>query len=150
MRFIVTREAGKLARWLRILGFDTVYYQQSALPKLIVTALREDRIIITRKTDMPGLKKCIVVLSSKELASQLRELKNKLDLKVRTDKMFTRCTLCNQLLKAIKKDKARFKVPEKVYLENEFFSICPVCDKIYWQGSHWGKIQEVVKLVYSS
>jgi len=150
MRFIVTKELGKLARWLRIFGFDTVYYRDTDIGRLAITALRDNRTIITRNRNIPHLQKCMVVVTSDGLARQLREVKEKLDLPVQADKMFTRCTLCNAALEAVAKADVQGKVPEHVFEQQERFRHCPACGKIYWQGSHWGNIKEVLsKLVLS-
>jgi len=144
MRFIVTKELGKLARWLRIIGFDVIYYQETDIGKLAITALRDKRTIITRNRNIPHLQKCMVVVTANEVFEQLREVKEKLDLPIQPDTMFTRCTLCNAVLEPIAKADVQKKVPEYVFTEQEHFRRCPVCDKIYWQGSHWGNIREVI------
>lgn len=74
MKFILTKELGKLARWLRILGFDAVYYKEDNLGQSIIQALREDRWIITRKKGIRYLQKRIMVVSSEEVQQQLKEL----------------------------------------------------------------------------
>lgn len=144
MRFIVTKELGKLVRWLRIIGFDSVYYQETDIAKLAIIALRDKRIIITRKRDIPHLKKTMVVVNSEDIFEQLRQVKEKLDLPIQPDTMFTRCTLCNAVLVPIAKADLQKKVPEHVFTEQEHFRHCPGCGKIYWQGSHWGNIKEVI------
>lgn len=144
MRFIVTQELGKLARWLRIAGFDTVYYRAQDIGRLAITALRDNRIIVTRNRNIPHLQKCMVIVAASTLPEQLREIKEKLDLPIQTDTMFTRCTLCNAVLEPINKTAAQGKVPVRVYREHHQFMHCPACNKIYWRGSHWGNITEVM------
>ena len=151
MRFIVTKELGKLVRWLRIIGFDTLYYQEADIGKLAIMALRDKRIIITRNRGIPHLKKTMVVINAEDIFEQLRELKEKLDLTIQPDTIFTRCTLCNTVLEPIAKADVQKKVPKYVFTEQENFRRCPACDKIYWQGSHWGNIKEVIaKLTWNS
>ena len=149
MKFIVTKELGRLARWLRILGFDTIYFKSDNKATLILIALREDRFIVTRsKYKRQGLKKKTIELSSNELKLQLKELIKTLDLKIEEKRMFTRCTLCNEELVEVGKQEVQNLVPEYVYETQKAFMKCPSCNKIYWQGSHWGKVSEVVsKLV---
>ncbi len=77
MRFIISEELGKLARWLRILGFDTLYFRSNGLAKLIVLALQEKRIIITRSQSSNFLEKFSVVIKSDNAFKQLEELAKK-------------------------------------------------------------------------
>lgn len=144
MRFILTKELGRLARWLRLMGFDTIYYQGDNLGTLIIQALRDNRIVITRRRDINHLQKCTVRVNSNELYAQLKEIKNKLNLKIEKDRMFSRCTICNEVLKKVGKKEIKKKVPEYVYAHQEEFMCCPGCGKIYWQGSHWGNVNEVI------
>ncbi len=144
MRFIVTKETGKLARWLRLLGFDTVYYHDKDIGPLAIQTLREGRTIITRNRHIPHLEKCTVVVDSNDLHEQLKEVKQRLGLEIDYGRMFTRCTACNEPLSAVAKEMVKASVPELVYRTHQQFMQCPGCKKLYWQGSHWGKIQEVV------
>lgn len=144
MKFILTKELGKLARWLRILGFDTVYYKGDNLGPIIIQALREDRRIITRKKGIRYLQKRIMVVSSEKVQRQLKELQKKLDLDIKEDKIFTRCTVCNALLEEVKKENIKASLPEYVYRHQDCFRQCESCKKVYWKGSHWGDIKKGV------
>jgi uncharacterized protein with PIN domain len=63
--------------------------------------------------------------------------------------MFTRCTLCNDLLMAVQKEEIKELVPERVYGQQTIFKKCPSCGKVYWQGSHWDNVKETIaKLIY--
>jgi len=145
MKFIVTKELGRLARWLRILGFDTVYFKSDNKGTLILEALREERIIITRsKVKREELKKRTVGVVSCDLGEQLEEVIKALNLKIDEKQMFTRCTLCNEPLKDVKKEEVKDLAPEYVYKTQELFMQCPACKKIYWQGTHWGNVKKVI------
>jgi len=145
MKFILTKELGRLARWMRILGFDTIYFKSDNIGTLIVEALRENRIIITRrKQKIEGLEKQIVAIEGIELEEQLKEVREKLNLEIDEEKMFTRCTICNQILEEVEKEEIKNLVPEYVYKTQKFFMRCPRCKKIYWQGTHWGNVKEVI------
>ena len=150
MKFIVTKELGRLARWLRILGFDTVYFKSDNKGTLILEALREDRFIITRsKQKREELKKKKVEIISCNLSEQLKEVIKALNIKIDEKQMFTRCTLCNESLEEVKKEEFKESIPEYVYKTQDLFMKCPGCNKIYWQGSHWGKVKEVIDLCIS-
>ncbi len=144
-KFIVTKELGRLARWLRILGFDTVYYKGDNRGSLIIEALREDRIIITRnKKKIDDLGKKTIVIDSSNLLEQLNELIKKVSVFLDRNKMFTRCVLCNTVLDEVRKDVVRDNVPEYVFKTHNTFMRCSNCKKIYWEGSHWGNINKVL------
>jgi uncharacterized protein with PIN domain len=146
MRFILTSELGKLARWLRILGFDAVYQKSDKLYTLIIQALRDNRTIITRRKDKMGdLEKNILVINSNKLKEQLQEIKTGVNLKIEESRMFTRCAICNELLFEAKKEEIRTLAPEYVYKTQDLFMQCPSCKKIYWQGSHWGNIKGTLR-----
>lgn len=146
MRFIATKELGRLARWLRIAGFDTVYYNQESKGTLIIQALRDDRIIITRtKKKIDDLQKKTVVVTHDDVKEQLSEVIEKLKLKIEEEKMFSRCTLCNELLIEVKKEDIKEFVPERVYTHQAAFKKCSACGKIYWQGSHLVEVNAVIK-----
>jgi len=146
MKFLVTNELGKLALWLRILGFDTDYFRDPNLSALIIQALKDERIILTRNHRLPkksGIK--IIRIKSEKVKEQLKEVLKELNASINRDIMFTRCTICNSALKALDKENARNRVPEHVFeTQNNFFT-CPDCKRIYWEGTHWGNVVNVLK-----
>ncbi|MCK9614005.1 MAG: Mut7-C RNAse domain-containing protein [Candidatus Omnitrophica bacterium] len=145
MKFIVTRELGKLVRWLRIIGFDAVFYDKESKGTLIIQALRDDRIIVTRtKERIDDLQKKTIVVTCDNVKEQLQEVIGKLKLKIEEEKMFSRCTLCNELLVAAKKEEVKELIPERVYNQQTAFKKCSACGKVYWQGSHLAKVSAIV------
>jgi len=144
MKFILTKELGRLSRWLRILGFDTVYYDKDNLGTLLILALREDRKIITRSRSLIHPKRCMVIIDSDRLEEQLKEVIPKLNLKIEKEKFFSRCTVCNRELTDVEKGKIKQQVPPYVYQNQEHFMKCENCNKIYWKGTHWGNIKEAI------
>lgn len=150
MKFILTKEIGRLSRWLRILGFDTVYFASDNLGTLILEALREDRIIITRKkAKIDDLEKKTVVISSEKLERQLKEVVEKLNLKIAPEQLFSRCAMCNTILGEVEKAAVKEVVPPYVYKTQKLFRQCPGCKRIYWQGSHWGNVKKALKGIVS-
>jgi uncharacterized protein with PIN domain len=146
MKFLLTKELGRLTKWLRILGLDSEYFNQNNLSSLIIQALRDNRIILTRNHRLPhsgGIK--IIVLESETLKEQLSETLKALDISLNTSLMFTRCILCNEELIETDKEKIKDRVPEYVYQTQENFITCPQCNRIYWQGTHWGNVQSTLK-----
>ncbi len=144
-KFIVTRELGRLTRWLRILGFDTVYYDEGSLSELIIRTLSEDRIIITRRRKKIGnLEKRTIVVYSNEVKKQIEEVASRLKIIPDESRMFSRCVICNRLLDKVDKEEVKGKVPERIFLTHNDFMRCAECGRIYWQGSHWGNIRNVL------
>ena len=145
MRFILTKELGRLSRWLRILGFDTVYFKEENYSKLLLLALREERIIITRnKTLAEKVATKAVYLKEENLSEQLKRVREELNLKIEEDKMFSRCVICNKSLEEVEKEKVKERVPEYIYKTQQDFMECPQCKRIYWSGSHWQNIREAL------
>ena len=146
MKFIATKELGKLSKWLRILGFDTEYYTQDNKSSLVISALRDERVVLTRLMRFPqghGIK--VLHINSDFVKEQIKQLINELGLRLEKEQMFSRCTICNQEVVAIEKEKIKDNVPEYVYRTQSDFSICPVCARVYWQGSHWGNVSKILE-----
>ena len=146
MKFILTRELGRLARWLRILGYDTLYFKEDKPSSLIIEALRDDRIILTRNRRLSSSGGVRVILIEKEkMGEQIPEVLQKLGIEAKKEQMFSRCILCNSELASIDKEKIRGKVPEYVFKTQDTFFTCPQCQRIYWQGTHWGNVENTLK-----
>ncbi|MFH1655186.1 MAG: Mut7-C RNAse domain-containing protein [Candidatus Omnitrophota bacterium] len=146
MKFIATKELGRLVKWMRIAGFDTEYFKEDNHSKLKITALRESRVILTRNTKLSkprGIKS--VQIKSELLNDQMREVFKELKIKPDKDSMFSRCTICNAELVSVEKNKIKHKVPEYVFETQEEFVVCPTCQRVYWQGTHWGNVQDTLK-----
>jgi uncharacterized protein with PIN domain len=145
MKFLLTQELGRLATWLRILGYDTEYATCAKRGSVIIQALREDRIIITRNRRLPrlvGFK--TVVLTSEQTKEQIREVLKQLNMTPNCDMMFSRCTICNQELILVEKEKIKDKVPEYVLQTQDNFRLCSHCQRIYWQGTHCGNVRQTL------
>lgn len=146
MKFILTKELGRLAKWLRILGFDTEYMREDKPSALIIQALREGRVILTRNHHLPKYAGIgIVVLGSQTLKEQLAEVLKTLNARLNKEMMFSRCTICNLLLVPVEKEKVKGAIPEYVFKTQDSFVVCPKCGRIYWQGTHWGNVNEMLK-----
>ena len=146
MKFILTKELGRLVKWLRILGFDTTYFNQNNPGSLIIQALRDDRIIITRNQHLSrpsGIK--TVLVEGEKIKEQIAEVLKKLDIQPASKQMFSRCIICNEELLEIDKENIKDKVPEYVFKTQEDFITCPKCRRIYWQGTHWGNVQKTLE-----
>ena len=137
-KFITTEELGRLARWMRLLGFDCVFFDRAKKKDLIIESLREGRIILTRDSRLSRFSGVRMVhIESDFVREQLAQVMKILRLKVDRKSMFTRCVECNRPTEEVKKDKVKEKVPPFVYKVREEFMRCPGCEKIYWKGTHW-------------
>jgi uncharacterized protein with PIN domain len=146
MKFILSKELGRLAKWLRILGFDAEYFQEETISALLVQALRDDRIILTRTQHFRrhlGIK--IVVIHSERIKEQLVEVLKALNLRVNKAIMFSRCIMCNTPLVPVEKAQVKQKVPGYVFETQDNFITCVQCGRIYWKGTHWGNVQNTLK-----
>jgi uncharacterized protein with PIN domain/DNA-directed RNA polymerase subunit RPC12/RpoP len=142
-RFLVDAMLGGLARWLRILGFDTAY--DPAIPdgELARRGLVEGRHILTRDRSFPEewrVAQC-TILTQEEVEAQLREVLERFRLKERI-RLFSRCGVCNTLLEPLSRDEARDRVPPRVHEVYHGFASCPECGRTYWEGSHTRRMRE--------
>jgi len=145
-RFVLDVHLGKLARHLRLAGFDTLYRNDYRDSELVTAALAEQRIILTR--DKGLLKRREVThgyyVRCTEPQQQLREVVHALQLEANL-RPFTRCRECNALLQDVPKVEVLARLPEKVRTTYERFRRCPGCDRIYWQGSHYERLRRMLE-----
>ena len=136
LRFICDEQLGRLAKWLRLEGFDTRYECPIDDQRLFLLARNEDRFILTRdrKLSAKTLWDAILVIENTDYSKQLRELKGKM--KLPKIKPFTRCLSCNELIASVSKAVIKDRVPAEVCRTYKDFYTCPTCKKVYWQGSH--------------
>ena len=146
MKFILTKELGRLAKWLCILGYDTIYYDKDDKSQLIIISLRDKRVILTRDSKMSrftGVR--MFRITEDDVKKQLAQVVKELDLHTEEDKTFLRCVDCNELLVDIKKNKVEDRVPPYVFKTQKEFKMCPACNKIFWKGTHWQLVKEFLK-----
>lgn len=141
--FILDVHLGKLARMLRMLGFDTVYEIDYDDPEIIRRALQEDRIIITRDRLLLHTKVIIhgYCVRSTNSEEQLREVLDRFDLYSRI-KPFHRCMVCNCKVKSVEKSDILHRLEPRTILYFDTFYTCTGCNRIYWQGSHYDRLKE--------
>ncbi len=137
MKFAADTMLGKLARWLRILGYDVKYDSSLPLQQLVDAANREHRVLLTRRGSFPdGITPTTLFnVCSEYLPTQLRNVIHHFELDTKK-KLFTRCLECNEPVHRVKKAAVKGKVPEKSWDAFDEFYECPQCHRIYWKGSH--------------
>lgn len=144
-RFLADAMLGRLARWLRLLGFDTAFEAHVADEALVRRALREGRAILTRDRALPAQWRVedVLVLRAATLRGQLREVLDAFALAERI-RPLTRCSVCNGPLRAARPDEVAARVPPRVLAAECDFRACPDCGRVYWRGSHTERILHAV------
>ncbi|MCL5773841.1 MAG: Mut7-C RNAse domain-containing protein [Firmicutes bacterium] len=123
VKFLVDAMVGKLSKWLRIMGYDTIYFHNTKDKDLLKTAVDEERILVTRNSKYLEPNNTIVFIRSDKIDEQLRQIVSELNLDWEAE-IFTRCILCNRELKKVEKDAVKDKVPPYVFKTQENFSLC--------------------------
>jgi uncharacterized protein with PIN domain len=148
-KFLVDFMCGRLAKWLRILGYDAEFIKDTSRHKLMMKSLTEQRIVLTRDTRLSKKKVYkLILIKSDKIREQVRQVIKELNLKLQKEKFFSICSICNKKVELVEKEKVKDLVPLYVYQTiNEFYQ-CPECKRVYWQGSHYDLfLKEVEKLV---
>lgn len=149
LRFLLDGMLGSLARWLRILGYDTVYHIDMDDDMLRAEAQNSHRVLVTRdaelfrKTEKSGAK--AVLIHSEHIREQLKELVDTMSISLIP--VNTRCPRCNGSLNHIDKSEIEGKVPLESYKVFDEYWICTACNAIYWKGSHWIQIEETLSTI---
>lgn len=127
-------------------GFDAEYFNEGNPSLLMMRALKEDRLIVTRNHRLirPGSIKTVLIDKGK-IREQVAQIIKKLNIKVQDSDTFIRCTVCNKELVKIEKEKIKEKVPEYVFETQNEFVTCPACGRIYWRGTHWRNVIETLQ-----
>ena len=150
VRFATDCNLGTLAKWLRILGYDTLYERGVADLDFLRKATAEGRIVLTRKRELARLssKERLVVVKADHVRSQLGEVLEALSLEPEPMKMkkMTRCLRCNKELEEIPKERVEGRVPVYVYVKYTQFKRCPSCGRIYWPGTHRLHIEKSLRV----
>ena len=144
-RFVVDVHLGKLARYLRMLGLDTIYGNDIQDDEIVMKSLEEKRIILTR--DLGILKNGKVqrgyFIRNQKPLEQCKEVIRKFSLKTQISP-FSRCMECNGLFTKVDKKLLKDEIPEKAYQYFEDFCRCKGCQNIYWKGSHYDNMQKMI------
>ncbi len=146
-KIIADSMLGKLARYLRLSGYD-VLYMRCKDEKIIREAEKLSRVIITRDRELfeKARKKGLnaIYIKAQEIEDQISELIKK-GFKFHKTPIEARCPICNSNVIPIEKENVKNKVPERVYNYVEEFWICENCGKIYWFGGHWESIKKTIE-----
>ena len=145
IKFIVDVNVGKLARFLRMAGFDTLYDHRWKDDKLVALSCREQRILLTRDLSLLQRKQVEFGRYIRALCpnEQLLEVIGLLGLE-RHVVPFSRCMVCNTPLQPIAKEKIKHRLQPLTRKYYNSFSRCPGCRRIYWPGSHLDGMRQLL------
>ena len=151
-RFVVDVNVGRLAKWLRVMGYDTLFPQDADDNDLVHIALREGRVLITRDAGISGRRAArqglmrVVHIVDDDLRGQLRQLVQ--DLRLDLQGGFSRCVRCNESLLLMEREDVAGRVPTYVFQNHQDFMECPLCCRLYWRGTHWSGMIAQLDQVY--
>jgi uncharacterized protein len=134
--FVVDSTLGKLAKYLRLAGFDTLQDTQIPDAGRLADMAGGQRIILTRSTKVKRSLADAVLIEHNEPLSQIRQVVAQLRLQPSHAHPLTRCAVCNLELEPLSKADAIAKVPEYVWRAHTRFKTCPQCRRVYWRGTH--------------
>ncbi|HID32072.1 MAG TPA: hypothetical protein EYP24_01680 [bacterium (Candidatus Stahlbacteria)] len=144
MRFIANGMLGGLGKTLRMLGINCTFFSGPE-EKLIITARQEGRTVLTRNTKLRG-KEGVIFIKGLKVIDQLRELDKKLSIREEF-RPLSRCLICNVGIIPIEKVEVKDRVPYYTFLHFEKFYSCPICQRIYWDGSHKKQMEQRIKRI---
>lgn len=147
--FFVDAMLGNIARKLRLLGYDLQYFSDIDDEKLIDSARKEKRIIISKdeelikKAQKLGMRS--IHITKEEEVEEFLEIINSVNLKrIQINGNIARCPKCNSLTESVDKEIIKERIPQGVLKLNDKFWICKYCNQIYWEGTHIKNLQEFV------
>jgi len=144
MKFICDEMLGTLAKWLRIMGYDTEYAKGMEDEEILLKAEKEKRIVLTRDKMLARKASNSLYINERKLEEQIKKVVEHFNLDIEDDKLLSRCTICNVEVEEIEKENVKGKVPLHVWESHEKFWICPKCKRIYWTGTHWKNMEEKI------
>ena len=136
---------GRLAKWLRLLGYDTRYDNSADDVALLRIAQAEDRMLLTRDqalTRQRGVR--AIWIESQDLPAQVRQVQAAIG--PPPDGSLTRCAVCNMRLATIDRADVEARVPPYVFQTQADFWHCPQCNRVYWAATHVKRMQEILNL----
>jgi len=147
--FLADAMLGNIARKLRLLGFDCKYFATIKDDQLLSIAKNENRIFITKDHQITNICRkqniSTIELFNTDEISQLVEIFKKMNInKCKIDMTDIRCTICNDVIQPIAKEKIIDRIPIGVAQNMQEFWICACCNRIYWMGTHIRNLQKFI------
>lgn len=151
LRFSADAMLGKLAHWLRLLGFDCTYESDIDDAELVQRAIEQERVILTRDRALPDEWRVsdVCVVHADNTFAQLGEVLRRFDLSDSV-RLFTRCSECNRRLTIASAADLQGRAPARILATQDPLQTCPGCGRVYWSGSHTRRIERVVEQLLES
>ncbi|MBM3310605.1 MAG: hypothetical protein FJY80_03755 [Candidatus Aminicenantes bacterium] len=148
MKFVVDVMLGKLAKWLRILGFDAAFSPRAEDDDLLALARREGRTLLTRDRALLGRARGVasLLIESETWEDQVRQVIARYGLREAV-RPHSRCLECNAALAPLPKEDAAPLVPAFVLETSASFARCPSCGRVYWPGTHFEAMRAKMDLL---
>ena len=151
MKFLLDGMLGKLSRWLRMLGYETIYQNDRPDNDLLAAAKQDSLTLLTsdeelyRTASIRGLESFLV--QGRTEPERLAKLAKRYNLTLKINPKDSRCPTCGSAIQETSKDKVEGAVPPATFKVYSTFWVCtnPNCAKVYWQGSHWKKIEQTLE-----
>ena len=145
MKFLCDHMLGTLAKWLRFLGYDTIYPEVLKDADVKDLAIRELRTLLTRDRELSSRVPGSVFVESDDPNEQLVQVARAFHLTAEV--ALSRCSVCNVPIEPVSKDSAKEHVPQGVYDRQREFWRCRQCGRFYWKGSHFDHVLAKVREV---
>ena len=153
LKFMVDHNVGKLAKWLRMVGYDAKVFKGEDDSDMVKTAMAENRVILTRDTQIVRRRVVtngqlkVILIENDQLEAQLKQIIIVLKLNRSDFRPFTICLECNEPLIKQNKEEVKDRVPPFVFKTQAQYVECPICHRIYWRGTHWqAMVHKIEKL----
>ncbi len=151
MAFLLDGMLGKLARWLRMLGYEAVYLNDKSDQDLLFIAKRDSLTLLTSDEELyrtavfRGIETFLV--QGRTETERLARLAERFGLTLEIDAAISKCPMCGFPIEEASKDSVEHSVPPTTFKVYTTFWVCtnPLCAKVYWQGSHWKKIEQTLE-----
>jgi uncharacterized protein with PIN domain len=146
LRFVTDTHLGRLARYLRLLGFDTIYYTDFNPIGLIGVSIRQGRVLLTGSRRLLKHKVITrgILVREADPRMQLKAILQRLDLHAEA-RPFSRCLCCNELVRPISKQEVPHRLPSRVRAGYQAFFLCSSCNRVYWKGTHFERMSRFVQ-----
>lgn len=147
MKFLTDGNVGKLSKWLRILGYDTLFHRKKIDQKCLMNAQKEGRVVLTRKQALSCRQYTgrLLVLHHDRVEEQIGEVFEKLSLRWEPERFFSRCIKCNVELAVVSKEAIVHAVPSYVLENSSVFRRCPSCGGVFWPGTHRDNMLQFIR-----
>jgi len=147
MRFLADRMLGKLAMYLRMLGYDTAYQSGISSEEMSESVGLEGRIILTRDTRLARkiAGRELLFIEDDIPLNQLRQVAEHFQLKLDREQWFSLCLRCNERLVIVQAEDVAHLVPSYILAAQKEFSRCPRCERVYWKGTHRERMEERIR-----